>query len=1017
MSRKTFPFVWIPIVLTLAALAAPAADAPWPYLPTGDIGIAAWRADHPTWDGRGVIVAVLDTGVDELAPGLQTTPAGAHKMLDARDFTPEGEWEVVETELEDGVHVHPDGHRLEGAGDLPVPPPGDDLHPVYMGLISEPQFINNDDLTDVNDDGDTGDVFGFLVWSAIRADVEAALGAGRGLDLLAGLNDTAATTVARERAGARAWVVVVDTDGDGRLDDERILRDYHVDWDVFALSSPHAPDSRALMAWSVNVRDETDRFGRLTAPTVEFHHDSGSHGSHCAGIAAGHEIGGQAGLHGVAPGAWVISCKLGDNRLAGGATRTESMKKAYEHAVEFGERYGLPVVVNMSFGISSVEEDDDAIGGWLDELLAENPGFYVCTSNGNEGPGLSTSGIPATSHSVIAAGAYLSREAARELYQADLPVNTLFAFSSRGGEAPKPDIVAPGTALSTVPGFVDGSARFHGTSMASPQVAGAVACLLSAALQEDLDVHWGMMKRALIAGAARVPGLALFEQGGGLVDVPASWRVLRDLARSGSAARVLDYEIETFCPLQSDGQAPAAYWRTPGGVPAAPERVTFRVRPVFHPDLTPDEQDAFFRSFRLKSEAPWLKVLSGQRYIRGDMAMTVDVTYDAGRLVEPGVYSARVIATLDGGDLSGLPAREFSLWNTVVVGETADPATGAALVFTGGDLAASTTRRHFVNVPAGATAMRCRLEVSGDTGAREGAGCYLEVCNPEGAVKGDWAGYARPETHPVADTVVGGDALYPGVWELNVVAAIGNLVDTDYRLTVSFDAYEVTPAELAELSRGGTGEPAEGSLTVTRAFPGVFKGDVRAVVEGFGRVREIEVEETDEWSHTFTLDETTPRAVFRLKMDEATANLFTDCAVNILDSDGHAVRGTGFDGLVCEVNVAKPASTATADFTLKVTGGFAHGVDSEAWGFHLDETYRFAAPVVGEVSRAGGGDLHLYCGVPTDLDVSFVGTWPDPPEDLVPVGALEFRDRNLDDRRPGDTGGRLVLEVPVRVSE
>ncbi len=1025
MFRKTSPLARILFALSLAvlgcaavALAVEPAGDPWPYLPAGDIGAVAWRAEHPAWDGRGVVVAILDTGVDELAPGLQTTSSGVHKMLDVRDFTPEGEWEVVEADFEPGVYSHPDGHRLEGADVLPVPPVADDdLHPVYMGLISEQQFINNSDVPDVNDDGDVSDVFGFLVWSASRAEAESALGAGRGLDLLAGLNETAAGAVARERAGRRVWLVVVDTDGDGRLDDEQLLRDYHVAWDVFSLSSPHDEDSRSLMAWSVNVRDDEDWLGRFAAPTVEFHHDSGAHGSHCAGIAAGHEVGGQAGLHGVAPGAWVISCKLGDTRLSGGATRTESMKKAYEHAVDFGERYGLPVVVNMSFGINSVEEDDDTIGGWLDELLAEHPGFYVCTSNGNEGPGLSTSGIPATSRSVIAAGAYLSREAARELYQADLPVNTLFAFSSRGGEAPKPDVVAPGTALSTVPGFVDGSARFHGTSMASPQTAGAVACLLSAALQEDLSVHWGMIKRALIAGATRVPGLALFEQGGGLVDIQGSWRVLRDLARSESAHSVLDYEIETFCPFQTDGQAPAAYWRTPGGAPAAPERVTFRVRPVFHPDLTPDERDVFFRSFKFKSEAPWLKVLSSKRYIRGDMAMSVDVTYGADRLTAPGVYSARVIATLDGGDLSGLPGREFSLWNTVVVGEAADPAAGAGFVFTGGDLQASTTRRHYVTAPAGATAMRCRLEVSEDVGARDGAGCYLEICNPEGSVKGNWAGYARPETRPVTDTVITGDELYPGIWELNVVAAIGNLVDTNYRLTVSFDAYDVQPVEVTSLARAGTGKPAKSSLTVTRAFPGVFKGDVTATLAGFGREREIEVEEADEWSHTFTLDAATPRASFRFEMDEATANLFTDCAVNILDADGHAVRGTGFDGLVCEMSVAKPADVATATFTLKVVGGFALGVDSESWGFDLSETYRFGAPVAGEIARAGGGDLHLYCGVPTELDVSFDGTWPDPPDGLQPIGAIEFRDRNLDDRRPGDTGGRIVLEVPIRLAE
>ena len=994
-------------LLTVVATAAPAAEA-WTYLPTGSIGTDAWRAAHPTWDGRGVVIAVLDTGVDELAPGLGTLSTGGHKILDVRDFTPEGEWEVVEADLEDGLYVHPDGPTLAGAASLAVSPAADDpLHPVWMGLIEETSFLNNDDVPDPNDDGDTDDVFAFLVWAADRAAVEAALGAGEGLELLAGLNETAADAVARERASDLVWLVAVDTDGDGRVDDEDLLRDYHVDWDVFTLTSPQNPDSRTMMAWAVTVRESEDWLGRFDGPTVEFHHDSGSHGSHCAGIAAGHDVSGQAGLDGVAPGAWLISCKLGDNRLSGGATRTESMKKSFEHAVDFGERYGLPVVVNMSFGISSVEEDDDAIGGWLDELLAEHPGFYVCTSNGNEGPGLSTSGIPATSHSVIASGAYLSSETARDLYQADLPVNTLFAFSSRGGEAPKPDIVSPGSALSTVPGFVDGSARYNGTSMASPQTAGAVACLLSGALQEDLDVHWGMIKRALIGGATRVPGLALFEQGGGLLNLEGSWRILRELARSESAHRVLDWEIGTFCPLQSDGDAPAAYWRTPGGVPADPERVSFHVRPVFHPDLTPDERDVFFRSFKLKSEAPWLKVLSGKRYVRGDMEMEIDLAYDGDKLETPGVYSARVIATLDGGDLSGVAAREFALWNTVVVGEAADPADGARLVFDGKGLQASTTRRHFVEVPAGATAMRCRLEVSDDTGARDGAGCYLEICNPEGSVKGGWAGYARPETRPVADTVIIDD-LYPGIWEMNIVAAIGNRVDTDYRLSVSFDAYATCPPELTA---------TDATLTVTRAFPGVFKGDARAAIEGYGTEREIEVEESDVWSHGFTLDATTPRAEFHMVMDEATANLFTDCAVNILDASGRAVRGTGFDGLVCDLSVSKPDGADEARYTLKVTGGFALGVDAESWGFTLDERYLFASPAAGDVSRSGGGPLQLHCGVPTDLDVSFDATWPAAPEGLAPVGKVVFRDRNLDDRRPGDRGGEVVLEVPVKLGD
>lgn len=1014
-ARKTLSFALISLVLALpAALCGAVAPGAWTFLPAADIGADAWRAAHPEWDGRGVVIAVLDTGVDGLAPGLLQTSAGGVKLLEARDFTPEGEFGTREAELAGGALVHPDGARLEGWDALPVAPDVDDLarRPVYMGLIAEPGYRNS--VPDVNDDGDRDDRFAFLVFQADRAAVEAALGLGAGLELLAGLNETAAAAVDRERAAPRVWLTVVDTDGDGRLDDESLLRDYRVNHDLFTLTNPENEDSRTLMAWSVTVREESGRTGAPLPPTAEFHHDTGSHGSHCAGIAAGFEVSGQPGLHGAAPGAWVISCKLGDNRLSGGATRTGSMLDAARHAAEFGERYGLPVVVNMSFGINSVEEEEDAIGKELDALLAEHPDLYFCTSNGNEGPGLSTSGIPATSQSVIASGAYLSPATAADLYEADLPAATLFAFSSRGGEAMKPDVVAPGSALSTVPGHVDGSARFNGTSMASPQTAGAIACLLSAARAEGLTVHWGMVKRALIAGAAPVPGLALFEQGGGLVDLENSWKVLRELARSRTAHQVLDWRVSAPCPFQSDGRAPAAYWRVPGWFPADPEKVTFEVRPVFHPDLSADERDVFFRSFQLRSEAPWLRVLAAKRYVRGDMAMTVDVTYDAARLREPGVYSARVLGLQDGGDLSGLAGREFSLWNTVVVSAPADRDGG--YVFEGSGLQPSTVKRHYVEVPAGATALRCRLEVSDAVGAREGAGCSLEICDPEGAVQGGFSGYARPESRPLVDVTVTPPALRPGVWELNLVAAIANLRPTDYRLTVTCDAYDVRPAVITELSRQA-GEAAEASLEITRGLRGVLHGRAEAVLDSYRRERRVDVSDTDLWTQSFTLDAAAPRATFELAMDEATANLFTDCAVNVLDADGTAVAATGFSGLVCDLDVALPDGADSAAFTLQVVGGFARPDDADAWSFDLTEVRHLADPVSGAVAGADGAALTLHAGAPASLDVSFADAWPTPPDGMHVAGTVRLLDERPVDRRSGDRGGRKVLEVPIRLGE
>lgn len=1006
-------------VLATIALAAPTKKV-WPFMPASETGAQAFREAHPQWDGRGVVVAILDTGVDAFAPGLHETTTGQTKLIEVRDFSTEGNWTTALAELDStGTGAAPvfrtvDGLLLHGAAGLPVPPvAGDEVaHPVYSGVITEAGFVNNGGVHDLNDDGDTTDQFGFIVYAAERGAVEAALGLGQGYEMLNELNETAAATVARERQSRLVWLVAVDTNGDGNLADESLLRDYHINYDTFGLVSDNAPDSRVKMAWEVNVVANEDQLGAPLAPTLEFHFDDGSHGSHCAGIAAGHDVSGQVGMDGGAPGAWLMSLKIGDNRLAGGATRTSSMKKAYEYAAGFEARFGIPVVINMSFGINSVQEGDDTMGQWLNKLLADHPTLYVCTSAGNEGPGLSSIGLPATSYSVISSGAYLSPATGRDLYNAEMVRPTLFNFSSRGGESNKPDIVAPGSALSTVPGFVDGMARYNGTSMASPQTAGAVACLVSAARQEDLTIHWGMVKRALIAGGTPIAGLKLNDQGGGLVNTPAAWEVLRKLAASKSAQQVLWYEIQTPCAFQSDGKSEAAYWRTPGGAPVAPEKVTFTVKPVFHPDLTPDEKDTFFRSFHFKSEADWLKVVSGDRYIRGDMGMTVTCTYDGRKLQEPGAYGARVIATLDGGDLGGLAGREFYLWNTVVIGDEFGPTAGYTHTYEGHDLAQSAVHRYYVNVPAGTSALRVRLEVSDDTGAKDGAGVLTTICDPEGVPRGGFAGYARKTGHQIVDQTVLPPELYPGTWEINVASSILNLDLSDYRLTVSCDGYEVDASGLEELQQPATGKSASGELRVTRVFPGVFAGTVTAQVEGFTRDEDVTIKDTDTWTHSFTLDRSTPRADFHLVLTKDVANLFTDCAINILDSNGKAVDSTGFDGVEGNVGYTLPDGVDKGSYTLQVVGAFALAEDMADWGLTMTEKYHLAGPVTGQVKRAGGGALKMYAGIPTTLQVSFAKAWPAAPAGLRTFGRVDFRDTRTADRRPGDQGGKLVLEVP-----
>ena len=53
-----------------------------PYMPIEDIGAASWLTAHPTWDGRGTTVAIVDSGVDLAHPALATTTTGERKITD-----------------------------------------------------------------------------------------------------------------------------------------------------------------------------------------------------------------------------------------------------------------------------------------------------------------------------------------------------------------------------------------------------------------------------------------------------------------------------------------------------------------------------------------------------------------------------------------------------------------------------------------------------------------------------------------------------------------------------------------------------------------------------------------------------------------------------------------------------------------------------------------------------------------------------------------------------------------------
>lgn len=222
----------------------------------------------------------------------------------------------------------------------------------------------------------------------------------------------------------------------------------------------------------------------FTDPPEDPQSDGQGHGTHVSGISTA--IGdNETGVRGVAPDASLAGAKV-LNDFGGGTFA--SVMAGIERAIEWSqteEWADRPVVLNMSLGATaSGDRENDPLAQLINEAVTVH-GIFVATSAGNSGPGQGTVGTPAVAEHAAAVAATDHWDTV------DPSDDEIASFSSRGdpngppGQSDKPDIAAGGVFVnSTIPG--GGYARFSGTSMASPQVAGAAAVLLGRA-QELYD--------------------------------------------------------------------------------------------------------------------------------------------------------------------------------------------------------------------------------------------------------------------------------------------------------------------------------------------------------------------------------------------------------------------------------------------------------------------------------------------------------------------------------------------------
>jgi subtilisin family serine protease len=941
------------LVALLASLALAQSKPGWTQLSLSTCRVDAFRAANLQSDGRGVVIAIMDTGVDPSIPGLTHTPDGAVKVIDLQDFSGDGDVEVkrIRPDPDSGklIHKDDDGEPIEYTPpEVPAPPAGEERR-WWFSTFEEHKFVNADQA-DLNGNGTTDDEFPVL------------------LTALSGDGDDQA-------------VCYVDTNLDRSFADEKPLQNYKLKFDTFTFHREKPETEIPPMTFAVNIF--------LRQEKVVFFFDNGAHGTHVAGIAAGYRINDQDGFDGVAPGAKVIGLKIAQGAL-GSPSVTDSMKDAVEYIARFAREHGVPVVCNLSFGVDSEIEGHSDIDELFNKVLRENPYLVFCTSAGNAGPGLSTVGTPAAATEAITVAALMAADTGRDVSGYTMDAAVVTSFSSRGGELDKPDLATPGWSTSTVPRYIRGGDFWAGTSMASPYAAGLCARLISHALHQNpgAKVRACDVRRALCLSAQPAPGATVLDMGYGVPDLPKAAELLGQLLQAAKDDPLVGYDISTPCPQGFKGRARAAYWRST--YYPQDERQTFTIAPVFAPTLDASVRASFTRKFTLRSQAPWCRVPQETIYLHAEENARAFVEYDAAQLTEPGLHVGVVDAVAD-----GLVA--FRLINSIIVPYRFTAADNFTQSIKGRTVNGWSPDRYFVAVPPGASAMHVVLSAPEEQESKAGVG---KIFDPSGATP---PGGGRLDTssdrREVAWTVA--EDLTPGVWEIPVTADRPDK-HWPYDLKVQFFGLHANPPKI---TKGSASKPA-GDVLVTNLFEKPVAGAADGQIEGFrsqkdGKFKGLK----DELKHAITADDRCNRIRLYLEMTPEDYATTTDIAVLVNDSEGEAVYKSAFEGRIHEATFGTDGKKS---LELQIVAGFATADDKRETPITVKIDQLFANPITIKVSQEGETNVMFVPSVPIKLGYATSDKLKDIPEGQRPVGFLRFRERATNDtvlRIPLDIGG------------
>ncbi|QOV37343.1 S8 family serine peptidase [Streptomyces ferrugineus] len=746
-----------------------------PYNPSFETGAVDFVKKNPKADGRGVTIGVLDTGVDLANPALQKTTTGERKITDWVTATDpivdgDGTWRAMTTSVTGPSFTY-------GGKSWTAPEGAYQVSTFKESVTAQGEVKDGDADGDVNRDGDTTDDWGVLY-------------------------------------DAQAGTVTVDVDDNGDFTDDTPMKPYKDGHQVgrFGTDDP-ATGIAESQDFVVEVRKDVpmdplggDWVGKKS-DFVNIGLTAGSHGSHVAGITAANGMLGGKHMNGAAPGANIVSsraCIFGPG--CSNVALTEGM-------IDLVVNRGVDVV-NMSIGGLPPLNDGNNARAELYTRLIDTYGVQLVLSAGNSGPGANTIGDPGLADKVISVGAGVSKETFAANYGTGVANKyQLFNFSSRGPREDggfTPTVVAPGSAVSTIPAWMPGSAiaeagwklpagyaMYNGTSMASPQAAGASALLLSAAKQKKIDLTPEKLRTALTSTAHHIKGLQAYEEGAGRIDVVDAWKAVRagftahDYAVKAPVDTALDQALKT------PGFGTGLYDRE-GGLKAG-QKKSYDVTIT----RTSGPAGSLPHVLRLANNKARTFSIAGPRVVNLPLNKPVTVKVQAAPK-HAGIKSAILVA-----DDPRTPGVDKQVLTTVVVSTPAEYAFTAS-----GSVQRNNFRSYFVTVPEGTKSLEVTLG-----GLKEGSRTAFSAINP-------WGVPASDDDEDTTDIARYADPV-PGVWEIEVDARrTSALLDNPYKvnaavLGAAFDPETVTVPE----ARVGT--PVDASWTVTNkleAVDGTLKG-------------------------------------------------------------------------------------------------------------------------------------------------------------------------------------------------